>query len=150
MKLDAMLVQLYRSVPDFTVIDLDVSKGSVGWHISHTALVANGVITALNNSNPATYRAVFNWKRSYIFLMGKIPRNKIQSPASVIPPQLITESTLRSQLIEMQQSLASLDNIAPAYYFNHPFLGHLNKKQTIRFLEIHTQHHLNIIKDILN
>lgn len=27
--------------------------------------------------------------------------------------------------------------------------GMLNKKQTVRFLEIHTNHHLKIIRDIL-
>ena len=34
-------------------------------------------------------------------------------------------------------------------YFRHLIFGYLNKKRTIRFLQIHTAHHLKIIKDIL-
>ena len=34
-------------------------------------------------------------------------------------------------------------------YFRHLIFGNLNKKRTIRFLQIHTAHHLKIIQDIL-
>ncbi len=34
-------------------------------------------------------------------------------------------------------------------YFNHHVFGMLTKKQTLRFLEIHTKYHLKIVNDIL-
>jgi hypothetical protein len=34
-------------------------------------------------------------------------------------------------------------------YFEHPYFGKLRLNKTIKFLEIHTNHHLEIINDIL-
>jgi hypothetical protein len=35
-------------------------------------------------------------------------------------------------------------------YFHHPFFGHLKLNKTIKFLEIHTNHHLQIIHEIIH
>jgi hypothetical protein len=34
-------------------------------------------------------------------------------------------------------------------YFDHPYFGNLRLNKTIKFLEIHTKHHLEIINDII-
>jgi hypothetical protein len=45
--------------------------------------------------------------------------------------------------------MEALEKAEKNQFFPHPFLGNLNKKQTIHFLSIHTLHHLKIINDIL-
>jgi hypothetical protein len=47
------------------------------------------------------------------------------------------------------QAITYLKDCEENQYFMHPFFGQLNKKQTIKFLAIHTEHHLKIIRDIL-
>lgn len=42
--------------------------------------------------------------------------------------------------------LASLDE---NQFFTHTLFKQLNKKQTLKFLGLHTNHHLKIVKDIL-
>jgi hypothetical protein len=42
-----------------------------------------------------------------------------------------------------------LELVSRDHFFEHPYFGKLKLKETIRFLEIHTQHHLDIIRDII-
>jgi hypothetical protein len=39
--------------------------------------------------------------------------------------------------------------VSKDHFFEHPYFGKLKLKETIRFLEIHTTHHLSIIEDIV-
>jgi hypothetical protein len=58
-------------------------------------------------------------------------------------------ATVAEGLTETRNSLLELESISNNHYFEHPFLGKLKKKAAIRFLEIHTNHHLKIIEDII-
>ena len=51
-------------------------------------------------------------------------------------------------IVETRAQIELLKVVSKDKFFNHPFLGNLKLKQTIRFLEIHTQHHLDIIHKI--
>lgn len=103
----------------------------------------------LVKSDASSYRRGFNWKKLLVFTLNKIPRGKIAAPKSVQPSSMITEELLKQQLTELSNDIKQLEKLSATHYFEHPFLGNLNKKETIRFLETHTQHHLNIISDIL-
>jgi hypothetical protein len=78
-----------------------------------------------------------------------IPRGKAQAPKVVIPSEEITVDSLKESLKNTYQAIAYLKDCQENQYFMHPFFGQLNKKQTIQFLAIHTQHHLKIVRDIM-
>jgi hypothetical protein len=78
-----------------------------------------------------------------------IPRGKAQAPKVVIPVEEITVDSLQESLKNTHQAITYLKDCEENQYFMHPFFGQLNKKQTIKFLAIHTEHHLKIIRDIL-
>jgi hypothetical protein len=46
-------------------------------------------------------------------------------------------------------NLNQLEKINKNQFIEHPYFGHLNKKETEKFLYIHTLHHLKIIKDLI-
>ena len=48
-----------------------------------------------------------------------------------------------------KELVSKIEAIDKRAYFIHHIFGSLNKEQTIRFLNIHTNHHLNIVEDIL-
>lgn len=126
-----------------------VSKMPVAWHLDHTLKVVNRIHDVLKTSDPTVYKKRYNLSRIFSFTFGFIPRGKGRSPAAVLPPDDIRTEDILSQLEMARENLANLQDLDPNVNFIHPVFGQLNKKQTHRFLKIHTKHHLKIIQDIL-
>lgn len=126
-----------------------VSKSDVAWHLDHALKVINGISSLVKKSNPSDYKSSFNFKRKLILFVGKIPRGKAKAPETVISVGEISLENLRLQLDNAKSSIAEFKNYNPKSNFQHPLFGQLNNKETLRFLEIHTKHHLNIVDDIL-
>lgn len=126
-----------------------VSSASVGWHLDHSLKVINSVYVALNKSNPSEYRWKFNGLRLFAFTLGSFPRGKARSPKRVLPPENILKKDMESQLDLAIENFKSFQDLKENQYFSHPLFKQLNKKKALKFLELHTKHHLKIIRDIL-
>lgn len=131
-------------------INVNVSKVSVAWHLDHLLKVINGIYAALKQSDPKKYSSDFNISRSTIFILGKFPRGRGQSPQSVLPPENILIEDLLEQLEQSKKNVLTIDTLDKNQYFRHAVFGTLNRDKAKRFIEIHTNHHLRIIRDILN
>jgi hypothetical protein len=147
--LQRLIAELELKIPEYTRRNEAISAGDIGWHIQHTCLVATRIINALKASDPSKYKWKYNWKRSYVFLINKIPRGKIKAPASVFPKDNITFETIQQAIGNAKDELNSLASMETSHYFNHPFLGDLDVKRTKKFLVLHTRHHLKIINEII-
>tara|TARA_R110002126_G_scaffold181187_4_gene330028 strand:- start:39211 stop:39777 length:567 start_codon:yes stop_codon:yes gene_type:complete len=126
-----------------------VSKVSVGWHLDHSLKVINTVLDILKQSDTEEYEKKFNFFRFYIFLKGSFPRGKVKSPKRVLPPEIILIKALEEQIRLVENSLKNYPSIQENQFFTHPIFKQLNKKQTLKFLKLHSQHHFKIIQDIL-
>lgn len=148
-ELQNLIAELATKVAKQEQINEAVSKASVGWHIGHICLASNSILDALKKSNPNDYRWSFNMKRVLVFTMNKIPRGKAQAPNAVRPKSDFDTEFLKAQIKLMSEKILDLKNLDRNNYFNHPFFGPLNLKSTVKFLSIHTKHHLHIINDII-
>jgi hypothetical protein len=147
--LDTILPELANYIADYNQSNHAISEASVGWHIEHSLLVIKQVTATVAQSEPKLYKSKFNVKRFVVFLTKTVPRGKAKAPKVVIPSEEITVDLLQESLKNTYQAITYLKDCEANQYFMHPFFGQLNKKQTIKFLEIHTEHHLKIIRDIL-
>ena len=147
--LDAIVPELATYIPNHNQSNKAISEVSVGWHIEHSLLVIKQITSTVAQSEPKLYKYKFNISRFFVFLSKTIPRGKAKAPKVVIPVEEITIETLQESLKNTYQAIAYLKDCQEHQYFMHPFFGQLNKKQTIKLLAIHTQHHLKIIRDIL-
>ena len=148
-KLEVLVKELETKIPAYELINPQVSQGSVGWHIEHTLLTLNLIINAVKASDPQKYKWTLNWKRTIISTLGIIPRGKVKAPKAVQPKENFNRETLQQHIALAEEGLKSVNHLQADQYFTHPFFGDLNLKSTLRFLQIHTQHHLAIINDII-
>jgi len=148
-----LLIQLQalgKALPNASKINPSVSEKGIDWHIDHSLKVMIFASKALINSNPDEYRWKFNKWRFIIFLKGNIPRGKGKAPKRVLPKEVISIEEIQQQLSEAKDLVASLKSLPKKSNFDHPLFGMLKRDKSIKFIGMHTQHHLNIINDVLN
>jgi len=135
-------------IPKHESKNLVVSKSTVGWQIDHSLKVINGIIAALKDA-PTDKTSKLTLLGHFCLTTRYIPRGKGKAPKRVLPPDHIEEKQLYKQLTSAKFLVPKIQSIDSKATFKHPYFGVLSKKQTIRFIEVHTNHHLKIIRDIL-
>jgi hypothetical protein len=126
-----------------------ISKSDIAWQIDHSLKVFNLVSESLMNSNPELYSSKFSKWRLLFFTISYFPRGKVKAPKFVRPPELISSEDLVFQLQLAHQNIGNIKLANKNAHFKHFIFGVLNKNWTIKFLQLHTNHHLKIIRDIL-
>jgi hypothetical protein len=147
--LHALIAQLETKIPYSEKMNTAISKASVGWHVQHSILAMSQIINAVEKSDPANYKYKFNMQRFVVYTLNKIPRGRAKAPESVIPAKKINADEVKQKVELLKTRLDVLKTLQPDNYFKHPYFGDLNLKATIKMLKLHTQHHLNIINDII-
>ena len=148
-QLSTLINELETKIPHCEKINTAVSQAPVGWHIQHSLLVALQIINAVEKSNPADYRWKFNGSRLLVFTLNKFPRGRGKAPESVKPKEAFNTDDLNKDFQWLKTRLHVLATLQPNNYFKHPLFGNLNLKGTIKMLQIHTKHHIDIINDII-
>ncbi len=147
--LEVSLLEIEAFLPKKAQRNPTVSHVSVGWHLDHSLKVVNSICDALTLSDPKKFTGSFSMSRLYCFTLGYIPRGVGKSPKSVRPPAVITPEDLLLQLETARRKLKSIEGLDDKAHFDHPYFKALDKGQAKRFIKLHTEHHLKIIRDIL-
>lgn len=149
MELVNQINELERCFSKAEVLNTSVSSRGIDWHIDHCLKVINVSLNVLLKSKPKDYKWKFNLYKAIFLPIGTFPRNRVKAPKVVNNRAEILFKDLELQLAEAKSYLDKIDRLPPKSNFRHPFFGLLTKKETLRFLEVHTNHHLKIIKAIL-
>jgi len=144
-----LITELENNIPKQESVNEAISKSSVGWHIEHTLLTINLVIDLLKKSDPNGYKWKFSFGRMLVFTTNRIPRGRAPSPNAVKPKNNFTAETLKKHAEASKEKLKELPTLNQNNYFEHPYFGKLKLKPAIKFLKIHTEHHIDIINDII-
>ncbi|MGW9684255.1 DUF1569 domain-containing protein [Flagellimonas sp. 2504JD1-5] len=147
--LDVEFAKIERYILQRDITNLKVSKANVAWHLDHMLKTINVIYKSLEASNPEAYKSNFNLTRTLIYIWGDFPRGVAKAPRVVRPPEVILTEDLHRQIEKAKENLKKIKNLDSNAHFEHPYFGVLNKKKSIKFLKIHTHHHLKIVRDIL-
>ena len=148
-KLNHLFNQFEAQVVDYTKSNTEVSAGNIGWHMVHSYLVIDSVIASVLKSDPSKFKKKFSFKAFMVLLLNQFPRGKAKAPSFTIPSEEENPASILNHIKLTRTNLEALLKANKNQYFTHPIFGELNKKDTIRFLYVHTYHHYKIIKDIL-
>lgn len=136
-------------ISEIDVTNENVSKASVGWHLEHCLLILNSSLKGLTMTNPKDYKPKFSFKKVLFLNFGLIPRGKIKAPKQFIPLKIPTQESILKLINLAKERLELAKSLPEKSFIAHPFLGDFDKKTTIKFLWLHTNHHLKIVDDIL-
>lgn len=141
-KVESYLPQLHRK-------NDAVSKVDVAWQLDHSLNVLISISRALQQSEPAQFERTI---KPWWILLGTLywfPRGKGKSPKVVLPDGEITQETLEEKLTIAREEVTHLANLPKDAFFTHPLFGNLKLKSALRFMGMHTHHHIKICRDIL-
>ena len=148
-KLEQLILLLENEIEHCDKENKNISEASVGWHIEHCTKVIARVTNAIKNANPAEFKSKFNFVKFIIFATNKIPRGKGKAPKASLPEGEINIEILKNNITKAREKVKELYLLDENKYFEHPYFGQIKLKDSIKFLKIHTNHHLKIIADIL-
>jgi Protein of unknown function (DUF1569) len=125
-----------------------ISAWTVGMQAHHSLLAANVILGTLLESVPGEREEGRSLKRTVIMKLGKIPRGRGKSPDAAIPSEDISREELEKLLAAAQEKLKQTENTAPDAWWEHFIFGVMTRDTALKFLNIHTEHHLSLIDDI--
>ncbi|QJD96756.1 DinB family protein [Mucilaginibacter robiniae] len=92
-------------------------------------------------------RKGLNWKGKLVFLLNRFPPGKRKAPAAIANlTQKISKEEARNLIVRLRKRVDSimpmLHNAPQDVKISHPGLGMLDARQWLKFLRIHTEHHI--------
>ena len=140
---------LENYISDYEKENTKISQATVGWHIEHSLMTIEKISKAVIKSDPTKYKWSFNLTQYVILVLKRMPRGKVKAPSVVEPIAQTTKEILMDKIGQTRELIENLNTLESDKFFTHPYLGDLKLKQAILCMGIHTQHHLNIIRDIV-
>ena len=145
------IATLLATEPDATPLRVErVSGWSVAEQVDHVLKIVSAQLGRLTERRPA--KRGINWPGRIILAVGRIPRGVGKTPEPVRGeakprPELVAAlAGARERLGAMAGDGDLWRDARPLA--GHPYFGGLTPRQVLRFLVIHTDHHLRIVADI--
>ena len=148
-KIYQQLDEMMQLVPYAPQRNPKISGVNAGWHIAHSMITIQKIYDSIIKTDPANYKSKHTLGRLIVLGCNYIPRGKVTSPKEVVPEHEYSLEELKQRIAQSRERLQQWDKVGAQQYFMHPVLGCLNKKPSLRFFYVHTNHHLKIIRDIL-
>lgn len=133
-----------------------VSGWSAAQHLEHLAKVNGRTFKGLRllaegKMPPVQGRVnLLGW---LLLWMGRLPRGRAQAPAFSHPSADLSREELARSLARNRQAMAALEpflSLLPHLEgrMPHQIFGMLDARQWLRFVRVHSAHHLRIIRDV--
>ena len=153
--LDQGSTYLNWSADTLFVVKPDLSGWSIGEHLYHITLANASIPKLIERLKAGTLGNEEDQPKPEqvgILEQGYIPAGR-DAPKRVVPPAELNSELLNRDFNRMRAATQRieplLDELATINRrFPHMFFGPLSATEWVRFMEVHTRHHMNIIEKI--
>lgn len=143
-------IQIEELIKEEDALNENVSKWFVHNHLEHILRANSSILDKILEGQPTLVKKSKSFFAYVMMLTGSIPRGKGESPDFLQPKNIGTELML-NELQSIKEKINKVDlKKGGILVETHPYFGTLSINEWIRFMRIHTEHHLKIIKDIKN
>lgn len=153
-RLDVQLAEISRLAErpeaELLTVHPKVSAWSLAQHLDHSLKVGSAVLGSVVAPKEPP-KAGINMAGRMVLLLGWFPRGRGESPKPLRGEAADTARLLAAvEKVRALRARVTADTLASsATVLKHPYFGGLTAAQAVRFLAIHTRHHLRISADIL-
>jgi hypothetical protein len=123
------------------------SAWCVAEHLDHTIKVTSSTMRVLLKPELPRLPNGINMIGRLVLLTGWIPRGRGKAPEK-LRGAVCSAEDLKARLVELDELIDRIAAEPPRNgdpVVRHPFFGGLSFRQALRFLAIHTDHHLKIV-----
>ena len=158
--LQELLVQgaIYLEWPDEKLFGVqpDISGWSIGEQLYHITLANASIpklIERMKEGRLGNEEDEPQLEKIALIEQGIIPGGR-QAPERVIPPTDLNKDLLNRDYSRMRKATQRLAPLLDELHdipnrFPHMFFGPLSAVEWVRFMEIHTRHHMNIVEKLV-
>jgi hypothetical protein len=129
-----------------------ISAWSPAEHLDHTQKVSMSIVRRLGDKSAKPSPRGINLMGRVILLLGWIPRGRGNAPER-LRGAVCTGAHIEEALGRLEQALDALplDALSASQLpiVPHPLFRSLTPSQALRFIVVHTNHHLRIVDEIL-
>ena len=140
-----------REEAQFALRRESVSQWTVAQQLDHAVRVCASILGRIDQPGEIIEKK-FHWIGRVILISGYIPRGKGKSPKAFLPV-LCSREELRHSVAEtrvlVDRVVAGHASESKDRIVRHPLFGGLTAKEAFAFANVHTRHHLSIVRDIL-
>lgn len=141
------LIQLLESKRLSSGKNPKVSQWSVAEQAEHSLAVIMSILKGMLDDTLKP-EGPLNLAGRFVLVFGWMPRGRIRSPKAVLPKTGGNPESIEKLARISLEMLSRLEAKPLVNGFQHPRMGWLTPERCFRFLEVHTNHHLKIIRDI--
>lgn len=128
------------------------SLGQVYSHIIGANMMSHIALEKCLNKTAEIKTRKPHWQVRLILFLGRFPPGKIKAPAAIAAAvKSFTKEEASNQLIRLIKKVKEHDYVAKPldvnYKMKHPRLGYLDAASWLRFMLIHTNHHIKQVKN---
>ena len=127
-----------------------VSDWSVGQQAEHVIRATSAFTVMILRNRPTDGSQPEVALKHRLLERGSIPRGIAKAPEPTLPGEHPSPIDLDSLLLKCRNRVERLSGVDPQSVAIHPYLGEMKRDEILQFLIIHLDHHLSIIKDIMD